>query len=121
MGNSSRPGSIVIKEIDHPAFHVQGEKFFIRESIWNGDEDEGGRSYDLVQGEDEAILTEEESFDSYPTDARVAAVLEEHGFDAELVGCKFCGDEVLKATAHRHQREWVGAGCHWDERLRMTE
>lgn len=37
------------------------------------------------------------------------------------VRCKFCGKPSPKATAHRHDGEWVGDECCWDERLRSTE
>jgi hypothetical protein len=39
----------------------------------------------------------------------------------DTVQCKFCGADVLQAEAHRHQGEWVGDDCCWDERLRTTE
>ncbi|MEU7031621.1 hypothetical protein AB0A60_33600 [Streptomyces sp. NPDC046275] len=95
---------------------MDGEQYFVRETVWNGID---GRSYDLVRRRDDQELTEDESFDSYPTDAQIAAVLEEHGIDVELEMCKICRKAILLATAHRHDNGWVGT-CHWEERLRMT-
>lgn len=118
MGNASRPGTVVVREIPHDPFTVDGERYFVQESVWNGT---SGRSYDLVRCDGDEVLTPDESFDSYPTDAQIAAVLDDHGVDAELETCKFCGQPVLLATAHRHDNGWVGENCCWDERLRMTE
>jgi hypothetical protein len=42
-------------------------------------------------------------------------------YDAPTVTCKFCEQEVLAKTAHLHRGSWVGDGCCWDERLRMSE
>lgn len=36
------------------------------------------------------------------------------------VRCSQCRKPTDKATAHRHQKKWVGECC-WDERLRATE
>ncbi|MER0477419.1 hypothetical protein ABR737_03440 [Streptomyces sp. Edi2] len=116
MGNASRPGTVVVREIDHDPFVVNGEQYVVRELVWNGID---GRSYDLVRRSDDQVLTEDESFDFHPTDAQIAAVLEQHGLDAELETCKMCRKEILVATAHRHDSGWVGTCC-WDERLRMT-
>lgn len=118
MGNGSRPGSRVVREIDHESFEIDGVKYVVRELVWNGIE---GRSYDLYRVADDVVLTEDESFDAYPTDAEVAEVLAGHDVDVELEACKFCGGDVLRATAHRHGRGWVGDSCCWDERLRATE
>jgi hypothetical protein len=76
-----------------------GEQYFVRERVWNGID---GRSYDLVRRRDDQELTEDESFDSYPADAQIAAVLEEHGIGVDLEACEICRKEVLPATAHRH-------------------
>lgn len=116
MGDTSRPGTIVVREIDHDAFEVNEKRYCIRELHWNGIT---GRSYDLVGVDHDECLTED-SFDEYPTDAQIAIVLEVHGIDAELEMCKFCRREILQATAHRHDNGWVGDSCCWDERLRMT-
>lgn len=118
MGNASRPGSIVIREISHAPFTVLGQQYAVLELVWNGDV---SRSYDLVRVRDDTVLTEDESFDSYPTDGQIAEALAEHGVDAELTGCKFCGRDVLLATAHRHTGGWIGDTCCWAERLRSTE
>ncbi|MFJ6898202.1 hypothetical protein [Streptomyces hokutonensis] len=114
----SRPGTVIVDEFDHAPFEVLGVQYFVQELVWNG----GGRSYDLLRRVDHEILilTENESFDGYPTDAQISAVLDEHGIDAELERCKMCQGEILLATAHRHDSGWVGTCC-WGERLRMTE
>lgn len=39
----------------------------------------------------------------------------------EKVACKFCSHMVPTRTAHLHQGGYVGDGCCWDERLRMSE
>ncbi|MFE1476478.1 hypothetical protein ACFW6N_21830 [Streptomyces cyaneofuscatus] len=116
MGNGSRPGTVVVREIDHEPFEVDGEQYLVRELVWNGID---GRSYEVVRRRDDQVLTEEESFDTYPTDAQIAVALEEHGLDAEMETCKMCQKEILVATARRHDKGWVGTCC-WDERLRMT-
>jgi hypothetical protein len=116
MGSTSRPGTVVIREIDHDLFEVDGERYFVQELAWNAT---SGRSFDLVRHRDDKVLTEDESFDSYPSDAQIAVVLEAHGIDAELETCKMCRKEIFLATAHRHDHGWVGTCC-WDERLRMT-
>ncbi|MGW3928736.1 hypothetical protein ACWECC_11600 [Streptomyces microflavus] len=107
---------MVVRKIDHDPFEVGGEQYFVRELVWNGTD---GRSYDLVSSRDEEVLTEDESFDNYPTDAQITVVLEEHGVEVELETCKICRKEILLATAHRHDNGSVGSCC-WDERLRMT-
>jgi hypothetical protein len=117
MGNSSRPGTVVVRTIPHAPFELLGVQYRVQESVWNDIE---GRSFDLVRLEDEVELTDE-SFEAYPTEAQIAEVLEQHGIDVELERCKFCKDEVLLETAHRHDGGWVGESCCWDERLRMTE
>ncbi|MGQ4484103.1 hypothetical protein ACN6LH_002699 [Streptomyces sp. SAS_276] len=110
----SRPGTVVVREIDHAPFEMLGVQYFVQELVWNGI---SGRSYDILRrdGHGILILTQDESFDRYPTDAQIAAVLGEHGVDAELETCKMCQEEILLATAHRHDYEWVGSCC-WDER-----
>lgn len=118
MGNSSPPGSGEVREIDHEPFQVLGEQYVVRELVWNGSAD---RSYDLVRLVGDIVLTEDESFDHYPTDAQLAAVLTDHGIDVELEICRFCSGTILRATAHRHGHGWVGNACCWDERLRATE
>jgi hypothetical protein len=118
MGNSSRPGSIVIREIGHAPFTVLGEQYAVLELVWNGDV---GRSFDLVRVSDSTVLTEDESFDSYPTDEQIADTLAEHDIDAEVASCMFCRQNVLLATAHRHTGGWIGDACCWDERLRSTQ
>lgn len=107
---------MVVREIDHDPFEVDGEQYFVRELVWNGTD---GRSYELVSCRDEEVLTEDESLDNYPTDAQITVVLKGHGIDVELETCKICRKEILLATAHRHDNGWVGSCC-WDERLRMT-
>ncbi|TLQ39464.1 hypothetical protein [Streptomyces marianii] len=74
MGNTSRTGTVVIREIDHDSFTVDAEQYLVRELVWNGIT---SRSYDLVRLRDDQVLTEDESFDSHPTDAQIAAVLED--------------------------------------------
>lgn len=37
------------------------------------------------------------------------------------VKCKFCGKQVPKRTAHRHDGKWIGNDCCWDDRLKTTE
>lgn len=118
MGNNSRPGSVVVREIDHEPFEVLGVEYLVRELVWNGI---SGRSYELVRVADDIVLTEDESFDEYPTDAQIATVLTDQGVDVELETCRFCHGQVLRATAHRHGSSWVGDSCCWDERLRATE
>ncbi|ATM24545.1 hypothetical protein SMD44_p10046 (plasmid) [Streptomyces alboflavus] len=115
MGNTSRPGSVVIEQINHAPFEVAGERYFVQELVWNGI---SGRSYELVNSHEE-ILTEDESFDDHPTDAQIATVLEGLGIDCGMETCKFCREAVLPARAYRHDNGWVGSCC-WDERLRMT-
>jgi hypothetical protein len=117
MGNSSRPGSLVVGERDHESFEVAAQFYVIRELRWNGID---GRSYELVRLDGDVVLTEGEAFSEYPTDAEIAEVLERHGVDVELGECKFCGEAVLLATAHPHHNGWVGLCC-WDDRLRSTE
>ncbi|MDX3695001.1 hypothetical protein PV726_32610 [Streptomyces europaeiscabiei] len=78
MGNTSRPGTVVVREIDHDLFEVEEEQYLVRELVWNGID---GRSYELVRRRDDAVLTADESFDRYPTDAQIAVVLEEHDID----------------------------------------
>jgi hypothetical protein len=60
----------------------------------------------------------------------IARQFKEEGADAfdltveivrETVRCKLCERQVPQSTAHRHQGEWVGDECCWDERLRATE
>ncbi|MFI9771858.1 hypothetical protein ACIHJG_34090 [Streptomyces sp. NPDC052415] len=96
---------------------MDGEQYLVRELLWNGID---GRSFDLVRGCDDQILTEDESFDRYPAEAQIALVLEKHGVIVELETCKLCREEILLATAHRHGNGWVGNACCWDDRLRMT-
>ncbi|WP_030570048.1 hypothetical protein [Streptomyces aureocirculatus] len=116
MGNASRPGSVVVREIDHDPFQVEGEQYLVRELVWNGTD---GRSYDLVRRRDDKVLTEE-SFDRHPTDAQIAMALEDYGEEVELETCKFCRGKILLATAHLHDNGYVGDTCCWDERLRAT-
>ena len=115
MGNMSRPGTVMIDEIDHPPFDVDGEQYFVRELVWNGI---SGRSFEVVRLSGDVVLTDE-SFDFSPAGAQIAAVLEGHGIDAELETCKMCRKEILLAAAQRHDSGWVGSCC-WDDRLRMT-
>ncbi|QWF85694.1 hypothetical protein [Amycolatopsis sp. CA-230715] len=117
MGNSSRPGSVVVHEIDHEPFTVSEQQYVVRELVWNSLVD---RSYELVRLGDDAVLTEHESFGEYPSDAQIAAVLHDYGIDVELGMCKFCEGQILLVTAHRHRHGWVGHCC-WDDRLRSTE
>lgn len=117
MGNSSRPGSVVVGERDHEAFEVDGQRYVVRELRWNGID---GRSYELVRLDGDVVLTDDEAFSDHPTDAEIATVLLRHGVGVELGECTFCGGTVLLATAHRHHNRWVGTCC-WDERLRSTE
>ncbi|MER6853734.1 hypothetical protein AB0A81_40995 [Streptomyces flaveolus] len=117
MGSTSKPGTVVVREIDHDPFEVDAEQYLVRELRWNGTD---GRSYDLVRRHDGQTLTEDESFDRYPADAQIALVLEKHGVDVECETCKFCREEILLATAHRHDNGWVGDACCWDRRLHMT-
>ena len=44
-------------------------QYLVRELVWNGI---SGRSYELVRVADDIVLTEDESFDEYPTDAQIA-------------------------------------------------
>lgn len=115
MGNSSRPGTVVVREIDHAEFTVAGERFRVVESVWNGIT---SRSFDLLRCNGDEVLTDE-SFDTYPTDAQIATVLDEHGIDVDLEICKMCQHEILLPTARRHGAGWVGSCC-WDQRLHMT-
>ncbi|MGW1037299.1 hypothetical protein ACWD4Z_34535 [Streptomyces antibioticus] len=116
MGNASRPGSIVVREIDHAVFMAgNGRRYCIRELHWNGI---AGRSYDLVCVDDDECLTEE-SFGEYPTDAQIAEVFDEHCIDVEWEMCRFCHEDILAATAHRYRNGWVGTCC-WDEKLRHS-
>ncbi|GAA1236364.1 hypothetical protein GCM10009578_091920 [Streptomyces rhizosphaericus] len=115
MGNSSRPGTVVIREIGHDAFEVNGDRFRVIESVWNGI---AGRSFDLVRCNGDEVLTDE-SFDTYPTDTQIAITFQEHGIEVSLEMCKMCQRDVLQITAHSHGTGWVGSCC-WDERLRMT-
>ncbi|WP_091454763.1 hypothetical protein [Actinokineospora iranica] len=108
----------MVREIDHDSFEIDDVTYVIRELVWNGID---GRSYDLHRVADDVVLTEDKSFNAYPTNAQVAEVLTRHGVDVELEVCVFCEDDVLLATAHRHGRGWVGDSCCWDERLRATE
>lgn len=39
----------------------------------------------------------------------------------DKVPCSICHQMVLAKTAHRHQGEWIGDECCWDERLRSSE
>jgi basic membrane lipoprotein Med (substrate-binding protein (PBP1-ABC) superfamily) len=117
MGNSDRPGTVVVSEYDHEPFEVDGQLYLIRELRWNRI---AGRSFDVIRVADNADLTTDGSFDDHPTDAEIAEVLIQHGVDVALETCKFCDGDVLRATAHRHGHGWVG-DCCWDERLRATE
>lgn len=76
MGNSSRPGTVVVREIDHERFTVNGVVYFVRELVWNGI---AGRSYDLVALQDGTVFTEDESLDEHPSRERIADILEAHG------------------------------------------
>lgn len=38
-----------------------------------------------------------------------------------VVQCYMCKKPALKAKAHRHQEDWIGDHCCWDERLRSSE
>ncbi|MET8860787.1 hypothetical protein [Streptomyces sp. NPDC004579] len=105
----------MIDEIDHDVFEVDGERFVVRELVWNGIT---GRSFEVVRLAGGEVLTAE-SFDVHPSDEQIAVVLEEHGTDVEMETCKLCRHAVLLATAVRHGAGWVGSCC-WDERLRMT-
>jgi hypothetical protein len=121
MGNSDRPGTVIVGENDHDPFPVNGQLYVVRELRWNCIP---GRSYELIRlaadGADDAVLTMDGAFDSYPSDAEIADLLEQHGIDVALESCTFCGQPVLADTAHRHNHGWVGSCC-WDERLRATE
>ncbi len=117
MGNTNRPGTVVVGEYDHEPFAVDGQPYLIRELKWNRIE---GRSYELVRVADDAVLTEDGSFDQYPTSEQIAEVLNGHGVDAELVSCTFCLTPVFLDIARRHDNGYVGSCC-WDERLRASE
>ncbi|NBM21174.1 hypothetical protein GUY61_37875 [Streptomyces sp. GC420] len=113
MGNRSRPGSIVIREIPHPEFTVDGEKFRVDELVWNGIT---GRSFDLVRCNGDEVLTDE-SFDEYPTDVQIASVLVDHGVYVTWTTCTFCRADIPLDLARLCGGGLVG-DCHWDERLR---
>lgn len=38
-----------------------------------------------------------------------------------VVTCCCCTQEAPKATAHRHQGQWIGDECCWIEQLRSSE
>lgn len=42
------------------------------------------------------------------------------GPDVPTVPCGLCHRPTAKATAHRHQSEWIG-DCCWDDRLKASE
>ncbi|MFD0437330.1 hypothetical protein [Streptomyces chartreusis] len=113
MGNRSRPGSIVIREIPHPEFTVDGEKFRVHELVWNGI---AGRSFDVVRCDGDEVLTDE-SFDNYPTDLQIAAVLKDHGVYIAWTMCAFCHKDIPEDLARSGFGGLVG-DCHSDERLR---
>lgn len=75
-----RPGRVVVRETDHEPFTVFGERYVVRELVWNGIP---GRSYELVRLADDVVLTEDESFNEYPTGEQIAAVLNDHGSDVK--------------------------------------
>lgn len=115
MGNTSIPGSVVIREIDHDVFQLLGADYYVRELHWNGS---SGRSYDIVRAVDDVVITGE-SFDNYPTADELRDTIEQ-AEAAATVACKFCEQQVSGRDAHLHMGSWVGECC-WDERLRATE
>ncbi|HET6285747.1 MAG TPA: hypothetical protein VFG15_03215 [Amycolatopsis sp.] len=114
MGNSSEPGTVTTREIEHDPITVDGERVYVTELHWNGI---NGRSFEVTRAEDGEILTADEAFDNYPTDEQIRTVLQTPG----TVECKFCGKDVPIHSAHPHQGTYVGDECCWDERLRSTE
>ncbi|NUU26414.1 MAG: hypothetical protein HOV68_33660 [Streptomycetaceae bacterium] len=116
MGNHARPGTVVVREIDHDPFPVDAEEYVVRELVWNGID---GRSFELVRRRDDEVLTRDASVDAYPTQEQIAAVLEDHGVAVDLEVCKVCRNAILRSTAYRHDHGWVGSCC-WDDRLHST-
>jgi len=39
----------------------------------------------------------------------------------EFIPCSICHRQTNAKMAHRHQGEWIGDDCCWDERLRGSE
>ncbi|MCP9209557.1 hypothetical protein [Streptomyces cucumeris] len=95
--------------------NVDGRDVYIMRLTWR---DSFGLSFDVYDAKTDECFTEESSFDEYPTDEQIRSVL--HPCDLR-VECKFCRNSVPAQTAHRHDGNWVGDECCWDDRLRMTE
>lgn len=81
MGNNSRPGSVVTREIPHPAFTVDGETFYVLELHWNGTD---SRSYEVILDVEGGTVLTDTAFDTYPTDDQIAAVLAKSGRSGDI-------------------------------------
>ncbi|WP_309115982.1 hypothetical protein [Saccharothrix sp.] len=73
MGNSTRPGSVVTGERDLATVTVDGEQYRVTELRWNGID---GRSYEVVRVADGRLLTEDGSFDEYPDENQIRALVD---------------------------------------------
>jgi hypothetical protein len=67
----SKPGTKVIDETEFPERYVNGVPVIVRRLIWNG----GGLSFEVVRTDTGADLTEDNAFDSFPTDADIIPLL----------------------------------------------
>jgi hypothetical protein len=70
---TERPaGTKVIDQVDWGVRSVGGVAVRITELVWNG----GARSFDVLRVADDADLTEDGSFDAFPTDAQISDLLQ---------------------------------------------
>ncbi len=98
---------------------IEGRRIQMQRTTWRGRD---AASYDLLDAGTGESLTEE-SFDWYPTETQMAAVLRGEPCRADCAGpyCRFCSREVgtdghLIGAAEPGTNPWCCDDC-WDPRL----
>ncbi len=77
--------SRIINEVDHGIRVVAGVQVTVRELVW----DDGGRSFEVHRVDTGDDLTEDDCFDTMPTDGQIAARLAQRQPDWWV--CRGCG------------------------------
>lgn len=101
MGNNSRPGSVVVLDVNHDPIEIDSVRYYVNELQWNGIE---ARSFDVHRHVDDACLTEStESFDHYPTEDEIRALVEDYTgapiYPALLPGEANCAADLARLVA----------------------